>query len=273
MAIDYMIEFDCAPKRALSAAGILERLKERQRAQEVIEWFRAAGDDRPPARMGFEFSQSTPDDSGDKQLIVVQDLLDHAAELDEHAEHCRDCPANRRGRPYGCAGFIQYPITAQAETWLLERLPVPDEPLVWLLLRQGIRSLGYDGSSVKALRDGAAGHAADGPTYFELPDAPQRRLGELRVTSDQLLEMIFGVGERIIPNHAGILLLFVHAIERDLEAADIQDISSSAAATRERHNFEMSEAAESDQCVREFVAFFHALYTAWQLDAPLFVDA
>lgn len=273
MAIDYMIEFDCAPKRELSGSGILERLKERQRAQEVIEWFRAAGDQRPPAQMGFEFSQSTPSDSGDKQLIVVQDLLDHAAELDERAEHCRACPANIAGKPYGCAGFIQYPITALAETWLLDRLPVPDEPLVWLLLRQGIQKLGYDGASVKALRESDANSAAEGPRYFELPDAPQRRLGELRVSSDQLLEMIFGVGDYIIPNHAGILLLFVHAIERDLEAEEIQEISSSASATRGRYKFEMSEAAESDPCIREFVAFFQALHTAWKLNEPLFVDA
>ena len=268
LAIDYMIEFDCAPIRKLSAAGILERLKERQRAREVIAWFRDAGDERSPAQMGFEFSQSTASDSGDKQLIVVQDLLDHAAVLDDHADHCQGCPANRAGHPFGCAGFIQYPITALAETWLLDRLPVPDEPLVWLLLRQGIRELGYDGSSVKALRD-----AADGPTYFELPNAPQRRLGELRVSSDQLLEMIFGVGERIIPNHAGILLLFVRAVERDLEAAEIRDISAFEPVKRERYDFEMSEPAESDPCIHEFVAFFHALYTAWKLNAPLFVDA
>ena len=238
----------------------------------MIEWFRAAGDQRPPAQMGFEFSQSRPGESGDKQLIVVQDLLDHAAVLDEHAEHCRACPANCAGKAYGCAGFIQYPITALAETWLLERLPVPDEPLVWLLLRQGIQKLGYDGSSVKSLR-GAAESAAEGATYFELPEAPRRRLGELRVSSDQLLEMIFGVGDRIIPNHAGIILLFVHAVDRDLEAEAIQEISSSAASTRERYSFNMSAPADGDQCIGEFVAFFHALYTAWQLNMPLFVDA
>ena len=273
MAIDYMIELDCPPKRELSAAGILERLKERQRAQEVIDWFRTAGDQRAPAQMGFEFSQSTPGDSGDKQLIVVQDLLDHAAALDEHAGHCLACPANRVRLHFGCAGFIQYPITALAETWLLDRLPVPDEPLVWLLLRQGIQKLGYDGSSVSALRAAAGAHAADEPVYFELPDAPQRRLGELRVSSNQLLEMIFGVGERIIPNHAGILLLFAHAIERDLEAQEIQDISSSQPATRERYAFEMFEPPESDACIRQFVAFFRALHVAWQLNVPLYVDA
>lgn len=273
MAIDYIIEYDCAPKRALTADGIRERLKERARADEVIEWFRAAGDMREPSQMGFEFSHSTPGDPGDRQLIVVQDLIDHASALDDHAEVCAACPANRSAQPFGCMGFVQYPITARAETWLLERLPVPDEPLIWLLLRQGIQKLGYDGASIQELR--AADGDADGGqrTYFELPIAPERRLGELRVTGDQALEMIFGVGERIIPNHAGILLLFVGAINRDLEAQEIQDISSHDGSIRERVAFEMTADEGADECIRELVAFFRALHLAWKLDVPLYVDA
>ncbi len=272
MAIDYIIEYDCPPKQALSPAGILERLKERARAQEVIEWFRAAGDTRQPDKMGFEFSQSAPGVAGDKQLIVVQDLLDHAAALDDHAPACRQCPANRGRGAYGCIGFIQYPLTALAEAWLLDRLPVPDEPLVWLLLRQGIRNLGYDGSSIKALRD--ADGADDGSrAYFELPIAPQRRLGEVKVSGDQALEMIFGVGERIIPNHAGILLLFFGAIGRDLEAEEIQQISSIDSTRRDQHEFALQHAAAPDNCIAEFIAFFQALHTAWLLNVPLYVDA
>ncbi len=273
MAIDYIIGLDCPPKRDLTAAGILERLKERQRADEVIEWFRASADERTPDQMGFEFSQRKSGDTGEKQLIVVQDLLDHAVVLDDYAGHCQNCPANFAGRPFGCMGFINYPVTALAETWLLERLPMPDEPLVWLLLRQGIQKLGYDGSSVKALRD-AENESIDGlRAYFELPAAPQRRLGEIRVSGDQILESIFGVGNRIIPNHAGILLLFVNAIERDLEAEEIQDISSYDATIRQAISFDMLEATGHDTCIREFIAFFHALYTAWKLNLPLYVDA
>ncbi len=270
MAIDYIIELDCPPKRVLSADGILERLKERQRAAEVIAWFRAAGDKRPPAEMGFEFSHSA---SSEKQLIIVQDLLDHAAALDEHAGHCQNCPANISGEAYGCMGFINYPISAQAEVWLLERLPVPDEPLVWLLLRKGIRDFGYDGASVKALREAEAADEQAERRYFELPVAPQRRLGELRVSADQALEMIFGVGQRIIPNHAGVLLLFFAAIKRDLDAPAIQNISSIDAKSREGIDFDMPTMNDADACASEFIAFFQALYTAWKLDQPLFVDA
>lgn len=273
MAIDYIIEYDCLPKQALSAEGILDRLKERQRAAEVIEWFRAAGDMRPPAEMGFEFSQSVPGQSGEKQLIVVQDLLDHAADLDDHKSHCQNCPANTRGAAYGCMGFISYPISANAEVWLLERLPVPDEPLVWLLLRKGIRDFGYNGAAVRALREAQTTDDDSEGRYFELPVAPQRRLGELRVTADQALEMIFGVGERIIPNHAGVLLLFFHAINRDLDAPAIQNISSTDAESRQNLDFELPVTKDADACAREFIAFFQALYTAWKLDQPLYVDA
>ncbi|MCY3833477.1 MAG: hypothetical protein OXG85_10705 [Chloroflexi bacterium] len=273
MAIDYIIEYDCLPQADLKPAGILERLKERARAEEIIQWFRAAGDTREPNQMGFDFTHSTPGVPGEKQLIVVQDLLDHAAVLGDYADYCAACPANRARRPFGCAGFIQYPISARAEIWLLERLPVPDEPLIWLLLKQGIQKLGYDGSSVKALRETDGGDGAAERTYFELPIAPERRLGELRVSGDQVLEMIFGVGKRIIPNHAGILLLFLGAIERDLEAREIQAISSDGDSVRGRLAFDMAADADADDCIRELIAFVETLYIAWKLNVALYMDA
>ena len=273
MAIDFIIEYDCVPKSHLTPEGILERIKEKERAQTVIQWFREAGDERPPSEMGFEFSRSSLDEHASRQLIVVQDLLDHAAALDAHAHHCSACPANRSGSPFGCMGFIQYPISAQTEAWLLDRLPVPDEPLVWLLLKQGIQRLGYDGSSMRALRELDQQNEAGERTYFLSSQAPQRRLGELRVSGDQALEMIFGVGDRIIPNHAGILLLFFNAIDRDLEASEIQEISSFDRAIREGFKFEMEAVSTGHEGIREMISFFHALYLAWKLDVSLFVDA
>ena len=210
---------------------------------------------------------------GEKQVIVVQDLLDHAADLDPLEHHCKNCPVNRTGKPFGCMGFVQYPITARAEAWLLDRLPVPDEALIWLLLRQGIQEFGYDGSTIKALRDVDKSSEDGIRTYFELPIAPQRRLGEIYVSGDQMLEMIFGVGQRIIPNHAGILLLFFNAIDRELEADEIRNISSSDKSTREKTAFTMSADANDDDTVHEFVAFFHTLYLAWKYNVPLHIDA
>ncbi len=268
MAIDSVIEFDCAPKRSLSVAGIVQRIKERAQAESVIASHRASGDQRPIAELHFEFSRSTPGNPGAPQLIAVNDILDYASDLESHAQHCQTCPASRGAGAYGCVGFVRYPISALAENWLLERLPVPDEPLVWLLLKQGIQTLGYDGASVRALRQ-----TDENRTYFELPVAARRRLGELRMSGDQALEMILGVGERIIPNHGGILLLFFGAIDRDLEAEQIQEISSHAPEIRQRTPFTLDLPANADSCIREFAALFHALYVAWKLNVPLFIDA
>ena len=85
--------------------------------------------------------------------------------------------------------------------------------------------------------------------------------------------MIFGVGERIIPNHAGILLVFFNAIQRDIEAEEIQDISSLDITIRERFDFEFLDSADYDHCIREFLGFFRALYTAWKLNVALVVRA
>ena len=85
--------------------------------------------------------------------------------------------------------------------------------------------------------------------------------------------MIIGVGDRIIPNHAGILLLFFDAIERDLEASEIQEISSFDRSIREGFKFEMEAVSTGHEGIRELISFFHALYLAWQLDVSLYVDA
>ena len=152
MAIDYVIDYTCVPKQTLTTEGIVERLKARERAGAVIKLFRENGDQRPPSEMGFEFTRTTVEGEEETRVIVVQVMLDLAAQLDPLEQHCAGCPANVSGRPFGCVGAIQYPITAAAERWLLDQLPDIEEPLTWLLLRQGVQDLGYDGEAVRPLR-------------------------------------------------------------------------------------------------------------------------
>lgn len=277
MAIDYIIDYNCIPKQTLTTEGLLERLKAGERAQTIIRFFREHGDNRPPKEMGFEMIRRTADGTEETQLIIVQHLLDAAAELDPLAHHCAGCPANRSGRPFGCAGFIQYPITARAEAWLLSHLPGPDEPLVWLLLKQGLEDFQYDGQSVRELRESS-------DTYFEDKYAPGRNLGEFVITSNQLFEMLFAVGP-IQPGHAGVLLLFLHAIPRDMEAGQIITLSPAPADAAERFPLrhvpapedETPEAAAADpardRSIDDFMRFIQALYIAWRLDVALLVDA
>lgn len=264
MAIDYIIEYDCVPKQTLTTEGILERIKGKQRAEAIIALYRQQGDARPPSEMGFEFSRSTPSGEEERRVIVVQYLLDAAEELTPLAHHCAGCPANRSGQPFGCMGFIQYPISEQGESWLMDRLPVPDEALIWLLLKKGIEEFQYDGASVRPMRE------ADS-SYFERGEASSRRLGELQVSADQAFEMMFAVGH-INPNHAALLLLFFHAIDRELEADQIMRIAPASDDVHKEYPLILKPDDRDDRTISEFKAFFAALHIAWGLHVRVLVD-
>ncbi|MCX9078357.1 MAG: hypothetical protein OIN84_10315, partial [Candidatus Methanoperedens sp.] len=220
------------------------------------------GDNRPPSQMGFEFTRSTLDGQEETQVIVVQDMLDAAAELDPLAHHCQGCPANAQGKPFGCMGYIEYPISQQGERWLLNQLPTPEEPLVWLLLRQGIEEFGYDGSSIQKMR------GEDLP-YFEDSGVLARLLGEFQITANQIFEMTFGVGH-IQPSHAGVLLLFFKTIARDLEADAIMNISQASGDVPPSFLLEIEDG--DDKTVAQIKMFLYALYIAWTLNVPLLLD-
>jgi len=266
MAIDYVIDYDCEPKRKLTTEDIVERIKGRERAAMITQLFREKGDDRPPSEMGFEFTRSTPEGQEETQLIVVQDLLDEADELKPLEQHCRGCPANRAGTPFGCMGFVQYPISGKAEAWLLNQLPSVQEPLVWLLLKQGVDNFQYDGQQVASLRQ-------QSDSYFEDKQAATRFLGDFSINANQVLEMMFTVGD-IIPNHAAVLLLFYNAIERsELEANEIMKLAPATKEKIEAYPFLHEVLPNDDITTTELKAFLQALWVAWALNVKLRVDA
>jgi hypothetical protein len=266
MAIDYVIEYDCEPKRQLTTDGILERIKGRERAAMIIKLFRENGDDRPPSEMGFEFTQRTPEGEEDTQLIVVQHILDEAEDLKPLEHFCRGCPANRTGTPFGCMNFVQYPISGKGEEWLLNQLPSIKEPLVWLLLKQGVENFQYDGQSVAALRQ-------QEDTYFEDKQTAVRFLGDFSINANQVFEMIFTVGD-INPNHAAVLLLFFNAIERsDLEANVIMTLAPATKEKIQQLPYLHQVLPNDDTTIADLKEFLQALWLAWSLNVKLRVDA
>ena len=266
MAIDYIIDYLCVPKQTLTTESIVERLKSRERAGAVIKLFRENGDQRPPSEMGFEFTRTNRDGEEETRVVVVQEMLDLAAELEPLAKYCVGCPANISGAPFGCIGAIAYPISAAGERWLLDQLPGTDQPLVWLLLRQGVQELGYDGESVKPLRATT--------TYFEERRVAGRDMVEFVMTANQVFEMLFLLGN-IQPSHAGVLLLLYNAIPREIDAGTIVQIMNrqiNAEDIARDYPFQMKIQPDDDKTVAELKAFFYTLYRAWSLNVALLLD-
>jgi hypothetical protein len=266
MAIDYVVDYACTPKAELTTEGILERLKGRARAHEIIRLFREGGDQRPVGEIGFEMTRSHPDGSEETRVVMVQHLLDDAAELRPLEHHCAGCPANAGGEPFGCFGQINYPISAQAEQWLIDRLPSIEQPLVWLLLRQAVQEMGYTGDQARALRTN--------PAYFEDRRVRGRDLVEFVFSADQAFELLFLAGH-VRPVHAAMLLLFFDAVPRDFEAdvlVRVMHAHMDADEIAARFPLTLPASADDDHTTRELRQFFTALHRAWMLNVYTLLD-
>jgi hypothetical protein len=265
VSIDYVIDYACEPKRQLATMGILSRLKARERAARVIQLYRDNGDMRPPSEMGFEMARNTPAGEEEVQVVIVQNLLDEAAQLDPLAAHCVGCPANRSGAPFGCFGVVNYPISKAGELWLLRQLPVAEEPLVFLLLRNVI-------SENRELAEQAAAIRATTGNIFETEEVFGRVVEGITATTNHLFGLLFLLTS-INPTYGSMLLLFFGAIRRDLEADEIQALNPAPADYRERFPFRLAPEADDDPTIAALKAYLEALYLAYGLHVTVSLDA
>jgi hypothetical protein len=266
VGIDYIIHYDCEPKRALTTAGLLERLKGRDQARAVIELYRDEGDQRPLSKIGFERVRRLPDGTQESELVIAQDLVDAAEELTPWEAHCAGCPANRTGIPFGCTGTINYPISIQAERWLLDRLPGSDHPLPFVLLQRAIHEHGYTGETAASLR------AREG-MFLGGMEPLARDLGAVRVSGDQVFELLFLSGP-IRPAHGSLLLQFFGGISPDLDADVMMQLAAppSRAWIDEHVPFLHTPNPVDDTSIIALKAFFRAIHIAFCLSVPLLLD-
>lgn len=267
MAIDYVIDWPCVPKEALSTPGILARLKARERAGAIIQLYRDHGDERTPAEMGFEMARRLPNGEEEVRIVIVQELIDEATELEPFTEHCIGCPANRAGQAFGCFGAINYPISQAAEFWLLKRLPAPEEPLPFLLLREVLSESPQLGQQAAQMR-GAAG------IIFESSDTFARRVEDFQVTTNHIFELLFLVSA-ILPTYSALLMLFFGIIQRDMDADVLKSLTPAPADWQTRFPFQLTLDEQDEQDDGSIIAlknFFAALYLAYGLDVPLSLD-
>jgi len=265
MAIDHVIDLNCVPKETLSTPGLLARLKARERAAAIIKLYRDHGDQRPPNEMGFEMVRRTHDGNEETQIVLVQDLIADASPLDPLQKHCKGCPANRADKPFGCFDSINYPISQEAELWLLKQLPSPDEPLILLLLRNTVMEYVFNRAEVKVMRESPG-------VFFETGERFARRIEDVQITTDQVFEMLF-LQEVIKPAHAALLLLFFGAIPRDMDAEALMALTQMGADEQPKPvPFLLEDALSDDESITSLKNFFHALYTAYQLNVTLSLD-
>jgi hypothetical protein len=209
VGIDYVVNLDCAPKRALSVEKVVALVKGRNQAAVIIDIARRDGDQRPVDQLTFTRMVLRPEGPAEQQFSVGA-LLKQVQELDPHAHHCESCEANLLRRPFGCYGSISYPISVEAEEWLMSLLPKDLNSPAGHMLRSAVTDLKYTGGMFLQMRPKEM--------FFERPTPIKHKWGSWfsswAITSDQLLEMLFGLGN-LQPSHCKMMSIILGMIQTD----------------------------------------------------------
>lgn len=184
MALHYILELPCEPKRRFGA----ERLFTVLRINASLD----------------EITPRTPEQATAESEMRFQ--------LEPLSVHCRDCPANHQSERFGCWGWVELPVSAAAERWLALHLPQrlkpgrksSDESKAQMeatgRLVADLQAEGILGARIDASR--ALGAFDRRRPLIRAWGPPWRRR---RLSTSQIFELLF-YRERITPAAAELLL-------------------------------------------------------------------
>jgi hypothetical protein len=261
MAIDYVLAMGCEPQKQLGLERLVGLHRTRILARSALAHIRDDGDDRPAGEIEVQLTMRKPDGEAARG-VTLQTLLDESAPLDAVVGYCETCPAGLP-RELACHRRIRYPIPEHVEAWLMARLPRTLDCTAGTLLARGLDEFDWDGAPSARLR-------AAGTTYFE-SRAPygvrwQTDDGPLEISSDQLFQMMFMVGN-LAPTHSLMLVLFCGVLPHDISLFDLKDVAS-----RNRALAAAELPPEADPDIEQLAAFLRTLTLAARLDASVMVD-
>lgn len=215
MGVDFVQDRDCRVKRELGLDRLVGLLKSRGQAAMLARKLEESGED--PEMATIRRVVLYPSGPVEEEVRMA-DLMKAGAVLEPFAPLCEGCTANFREAPFGCCGYLNYPISNAEEQWLMERLPRSTSCVAWIYLRAVLRELKIDGAPVARLR---------GELYFERDEPVVRTWDtggeQIAVTSDQILHLLFYTGP-VSPLQAVFVALFTGLVPHDITPEEMQAI-------------------------------------------------
>lgn len=217
MGIDYVIDHRCEPKDALGTDGIVAALKGLAHADAIRRSMAEKGDTRPAYEVTFKVRVVRAGIAQDEER-TLQSLLVRGAALRAQAPFCSGCSGSPTGRPFGCVGYVPYPISRRAELWLMDRLPADLTSTAGQLLHRALADFDW-GDYASSLR------ASPENRYFEQAEAPRHELGEgAAISGDQVFDMLFSWSS-LTPSHCKMVALFFGVIPHHIERERLQSVT------------------------------------------------
>ncbi|WP_417067098.1 hypothetical protein [Niveibacterium terrae] len=201
MALDYALKFPCEVRKHVPEAKLSVLVGYMSLAEFAVAEIRKSNPSLPIETIlgshEVRVNQVRPDGTTEQAPMAIGQLVAQAQAIGKYKEHCRECRANIADRPFGCFAKINYPISKEAEEWLLARLPNDAKDPALLLLLRFLSDLEIDGRPVEAVRG----------RLCELKDPVVRRWGsapdQRQITSSQIVHML-AFGGDIGPQQAGL---------------------------------------------------------------------
>lgn len=203
MGAEYSLVQPCAVRAAFddSQDDFARVLKQTSQLEALLESAKAKGTDLAELRKSPITRVKIVGGEAQEERIFVEAMEREAGELKALAPHCAGCSANIAKEPFGCCGYIAYPIPRAEEEWLLAQLPEDLEGTV-----AGQFLLRYLRDFRRLVRHVARQRGRGMLT--EARSAPARRWGwplfGKRVTADALLALTI-LGGNIEPGRAFLI--------------------------------------------------------------------
>lgn len=276
MAADLVLLFPCEVKRSLGAGDLdagtdqlLRCLKARDRAALIAETYSERGE--TPEGKSIELMLLNVESGNQTRQVPYEEFLAEAAPLLPLESHCLGCPANFRGRSFGCIGVLNYPVTLAAQQWLLDRLE-PSATVGGQFFLRMCADFGYTGEPLQGYREA---NLIEGKQPLTRPlslGGGQHRL----VTIDQIFHGILCLKEPLGPAHCFLVLLWLGAVR--FEGVPISTVEQLRAAVdlktvaerQQRVTLDIGP-ADADHGIRRMQGLLEALYASFILDTPLWV--
>ncbi len=268
---------DCKPKRTLGGGKLLEgsfqlnrmlRLQENRNRMAAV----AKQENLPPERLFGVFTSAAADGAFE---ATWADLSAETGGLRKVKDECASCPARLRPEPFGCVGWIHWPVTPTAEAWLMARLE-PPERLGGVLAMRTIEKQKFTGKPIASLRERGRFTAKE-PVSRSFK---KNWISQVTLTSDQIFHALIGAAASgHEPNLCLGMLLWLGALQIDgarpeeLEARHIDATLSMQSAEERMGRVKLLLGARStDPGVQDMQTLLHVLYKSWVNGTKMVAD-
>jgi hypothetical protein len=193
MSIDYVIHYPCIIRKHISNTQLLAITTQRSQALQLLAFTMIEQEKTEEEARNKIIKIKLFDENNQavKKEVKIGELLDQTDVIDKLRPACKDCPVSK-GIDFGCFGQIHFPISRNAEQWLIELLKklnkkgLPDSILINVIQDNNV-----SGKKFSDLRQGVSHDYFESKVQYSL-SIKKSLLKKSSINTNQLFEAFFG---------------------------------------------------------------------------------